>query len=61
LAAKEVNMSAKELMRPTITLVATFALTIGFFLDKVPSEAYVPLMAMVIAWWFRSRDEEKRI
>jgi len=54
-------MSAKELMRPTITLVATFALTIGFFLGKVLSEAYVPLMAMVIAWWFRSRDEEKRI
>jgi len=53
-------MTAKELMRPIITLVAVFALTIGFFLDKVPQEAYVPLMATVIAYWFRARDEEKR-
>ena len=54
-------MSAKELIRPIIALVAIFALTIGFFINKVPAEAYVPLMAMVVTYWFRARDEEKRI
>ncbi len=49
-----------SLVRPFITLFAVVGLTLGFFTDRVTSEAYVPLMAMAIAWWFRARDTEKQ-
>lgn len=48
-------------VRPFITLVATVGITAGFFLKMVPVEAYLPIMGMTIAWWFKARDEEKKI
>lgn len=48
-------------VRPFITLVAVLGLTVGFFVGKVTADAYVPLMAMTISWWFRARDESKRL
>lgn len=49
-----------KLVRPFVTFIAVAGLTVGFFMDKVTADAYVPLMAMVITYWFKSRDEEKR-
>jgi len=48
-------------IRPVITIIAVSGLTVGFFLGRIPSEAYVPLMAITITYWFRARDEAKRI
>ena len=47
-------------VRPFITVIAVVGLTVGFFMDKVTADAYVPLMTMAVVWWFRSRDDEKR-
>ena len=48
-----------KFVRPVITLIAVLGLTIGFFTDKVTADAYVPLMAMTIVYWFKSLDREK--
>jgi len=50
----------KELTRPILTYIAMGGLTIGFFLGKVPTDAYVPIIAMTMIYWFKSRDEEKK-
>ncbi len=47
-------------VRPLISLVAVLGITAGFFMDKITSDAYIGLMAVTVAWWFKSRDEEKR-
>jgi len=46
-------------VRPLITLIAVGGLTAGFFIGKVPGDAYIPLMAGTISWWFASRDNTK--
>lgn len=47
-------------IRPAISLIAVLGISAGFFLGMITAEAYVPLMAVAITWWFRARDEEKR-
>ena len=47
-------------VRPFITVIAVSGLTVGFFMDKVTADAYVPLMAMAITYWYKSRDDEKK-
>jgi hypothetical protein len=46
-------------VRPIITFVAMGGLTAGFFMCLIPSETYVPLAAVAIVYWFKSRDESK--
>lgn len=46
-------------VRALISIVGVLGITGGFFLDKIPAEAYIGIMAMAITWWFKSRDEEK--
>ena len=29
-------------------------------MKMIPAEAYLPLVTLVITWWFKSRDEEKK-
>lgn len=48
-------------VRPTISLIAVLGITVGFFMGMVTAEAYVPLMAVAVTWWFKSRDEAKRV
>ncbi len=47
-------------IRPTISLIATLGITVGFFLKMISTDAYVGLMAVAITWWFKSRDESKK-
>ncbi len=47
-------------IRPIISLIGMLAITIGFFIKLIPSEAYLALVTGVIVWWYKSRDEEKR-
>jgi len=35
------------------------SLCAGFFLDKIPSEAFVPIAITILIFWFKSRDSEK--
>ena len=47
-------------VRAVISLIFALGITIGFFLDKLPPEAFIGLAGVAIAWWYRSRDEEKK-
>jgi hypothetical protein len=47
-------------VRPFVTVIAVLGLTVGFFTGRVNAEAYVPLMAGVIMYWFAARDSEKK-
>ena len=49
-----------SLVRPAITFI--FALTFCFLavIDKVSPDTFVGAVTMVLTWWFKSRDEEKK-
>ena len=46
-------------VRPIISLIAVGGLTVGFFMGKVNPEAYIGVMSMAIAWWYKERDATK--
>ena len=46
-------------VRPIVTLISIVGINAGFFLDKISAEAYIGVVAMSIAWWFKARDEAK--
>ena len=54
----EVDMSW---IRPIISLIAVGGITAGFFLRLINPETYVALMAVTVTWWFKSRDETKKL
>lgn len=46
-------------VRPTIALMAMGGVLAGFFMDKLPAEAFIGIASVAITWWFKSRDETK--
>ena len=46
-------------IRPVISLIGFAGVTVGFFLQMVSPEVYVPLVTMTLIYWFKSRDDEK--
>lgn len=48
-------------VRPIIALIATVGITAGFFTDKINAQAYLALMSVAITWWFKSRDDDKKV
>ena len=54
--ARRLNM---KWIRPAISLIAVGGLTVGFFLKMITAEAYIGIMGMAIAWWYKARDESK--
>lgn len=51
------KMSAfRSLVRPIVTLLFALGFTIGFFMGKVSQDAYVPIVGMIMTWWFASRS-----
>ena len=47
-------------IRPTVTMIFAVGSTVGFFLRLISAEAYLGIAAVVITFWFKSRDEAKR-
>jgi hypothetical protein len=53
------KMSAfRELIRPCITALFACAFVAGFFIGKIPQDAFIPLAGMVIGFWFQSRSDK---
>jgi len=46
-------------VRPTLAGIFAIGITIGFFMDKIVSEAFIGIASVAITWWFKSRDENK--
>lgn len=55
------NSSKTKWVRPTIAVIFAVGVTVGFFMKLLTSEAYLPIAAVAITWWFKSRDEENSI
>jgi hypothetical protein len=47
----------RSLVRPIVTLLLVIALIYGFVVGKVEANAFVPICAGVIAFWFGSRQQ----
>lgn len=47
------------LVRPACTLLLTSVLCYGFIVDKIPQEQFIPIVVMVIGFWFGTRSAEK--
>jgi membrane-bound ClpP family serine protease len=48
----------RSLVRPVVTLLLVLALIYGFVVGVVTPDAFVPVVAGVIAFWFGSRKPE---
>ena len=46
--------------RPSFVGLLILTMTVGFFIDLVPSETFVPFATGLIVYWFKSRDNEKK-
>jgi len=46
-------------IRPAISLIGILGITIGFFMGKINSEAYILAVGVTVTYWFRSRDITK--
>jgi hypothetical protein len=49
----------QALTRPLVTIVFTLTLSWGFIAGKVAGEAYLPLAALIMGFWFQQRQAEK--
>ena len=49
----------KELTQPILSWLFGIAFIVGFFLGKIPSEAFVGVAVTVVLYWFKTKDEEK--
>ncbi len=47
-------------VRPLISLMFMFSLSIGWFMSMVSTDAFIGQGAVAVTWWFKSRDEEKK-
>jgi hypothetical protein len=49
----------RSLVRPVVTLMLVVALVIGFFTGRVTPDAFIPIVASILSWWFASREKSK--
>lgn len=51
-------------LKSIITIIMVVSLAIAFFMDKVTAEQFIPLVTMIITFYFAkksdSKDEEKK-
>lgn len=47
-------------VRPSVIVILTLAVTVGFFTSKIEAEAFGVFATGLIVYWFKSRDEEKK-
>ena len=51
-------------LKSIITIIMVVSLAVAFFLDKVTAEQFIPLVTMIITFYFakkdNSKDEEKK-
>ena len=47
-------------VRAVISIIGILGITAGFFMRLISTEAYLTITSVSVAWWFKSRDEEKQ-
>jgi len=48
-------------IRPIISLFSILALIYGWFRGMVDSQIIVPVLVGAVAWWYASREKEKKV
>lgn len=51
---------ANSAVRHVVTLLFAGAVVYGFSKETISSDAFLGIAGVVIAWWFRSRDDDKQ-
>ena len=54
------NEIVSSYVRPAITVAFTGAFIYGFMVDVIGSDVFTSTATMVIVYWFKARDEEKK-
>ena len=44
-------------LKSIITLLISIALVVGFFMDKIPTEQFVPFATMVFMFYFQKKKD----
>jgi hypothetical protein len=47
--------SIQKAIRPVLTFIGFTAVTYGFIIGRVSGEIYIPIVSMMIAFWFATR------
>jgi hypothetical protein len=45
----------QKAIRPILTFIGFCAVTYGFIIGRVSGEIYIPIVSMMIAFWFATR------
>ena len=53
--------SFKENTRPGLSWTFGIAFIVFTGMGKIPIEAFIGIATATIIWWYKSRDEEKRV
>ncbi len=46
-------------IRPIIISILVIIVSVGFILNRIEAQVYVPFATGLIVYWFKSRDETK--
>lgn len=46
-------------LKSIVTLIMVIALVIGFFMNKVTPEMFVPMVTMIMTFYFAKKDKEE--
>lgn len=46
-------------LKSIITIIMVVSLAVAFFLDKVTAEQFIPLVTMIITFYFAKKDNSK--
>lgn len=57
---KRKAINPNEPIRPLLAAMFGITLCLGFWYDKVAGEAFIGIASLVIGWFFRDRQEEKK-
>lgn len=56
---RELGENITTLTRPLVTITFAVVLAVGFILGKVTQEQFIPIVTMVVAFWFGQRIGEQ--
>jgi len=57
---KEALDAINAAVRPLVTFGLAGGLLAGFITGKIPADAYLTATSLVLGFWFRDRNEEKK-
>lgn len=57
---KKIAVIGEERVRPFLAVLFAGTLCAGFWMEKVSGEAFIGIASLVVGWFFRDRQDEKK-